>query len=111
MMCCKKIFFLLCFVLFIASCTEEKSDKQKLTDKEKTRADIESMFTNAPGEEVYKANCITCHSLKYVDMQPPFPRMTWEKTVDKMIKSFGAPIPDSTAKVIVEYLMAVKGKN
>nr|MBK9653438.1 cytochrome c [Bacteroidota bacterium] len=98
------------YILFIALCTEEKSDKQKLTDKEKTRADIESMFTNAPGEEVYKANCITCHSLKYVDMQPSFPHKTWEKTVDKMIKNFGAPIPDSTAKVIVEYLMAERKK-
>lgn len=109
-MAMKKIFFLLWFILFTASCSEEKSDKQKAHDQEKTSANIELMFTNAAGEEVYKANCVTCHSLEYVDMQPPFPRKTWEKTVDKMIKNFGAPIPDSTARVIVDYLMAVKGK-
>ena len=43
-------------------------------------------------------------------MQPPFPRKTWEKIVDKMVKNFGAPIPDSSAKAIVDYLVATKGK-
>lgn len=28
-----------------------------------------------------------------------------------MIKNFGAPIPDSTAKIIIDYLVKVKGVN
>lgn len=72
--------------------------------------DVESNIGSADGEDVFKANCLTCHSLRYIQMQPAFPRKTWEKTVDKMIKNFGAPIADSTAKTIVDYLVAVKGK-
>lgn len=72
--------------------------------------DVETHIGSAPGEEEFRTNCLTCHSLRYIHMQPAFPRKTWEKTVDKMIKNFGAPIPDSTAKIIVDYLMAVKGK-
>src|SRR5689334_14341192 len=61
------------------------------------------------GEELFKANCITCHTLRYIEMQPDFPRKTWEKITDKMIKNFGAPIPDSSAKKIVDYLVEIKG--
>jgi len=61
------------------------------------------------GEELFRTHCITCHTLRYIDMQPKFHRKTWEKITDKMIKSFGAPISDSSAVLIVDYLMAVKG--
>ena len=43
-------------------------------------------------------------------MQPNFTRKTWQKEVDKMIKTFGAPITDSAAVKIVDYLAAIKGK-
>ena len=65
--------------------------------------------SEAEGEELFRTHCITCHSLRYIDMQPAFPRKTWEKITDKMIKSFGAPITDSSAVKIVDYLMSVKG--
>jgi hypothetical protein len=61
------------------------------------------------GEELFNTHCITCHSLRYIEMQPAFPRKTWEKITDKMIKSFGAPIDDSSAVKIVDYLMSIKG--
>ncbi len=48
--------------------------------------------------------CITCHSQRYVTTQPPLPASTWESEVDKMIKTYGAPIPDQTAKKIILYL-------
>ena len=96
---------LIFILLYFASC----ADKQdvKLPDD---NIDVKALFTQTPGEELYKANCITCHSLRYIQMQPPFPRKTWEKIVDKMIKNFGAPMPDSSAKAIVDYLVVVKGK-
>jgi hypothetical protein len=43
-------------------------------------------------------------------MQPHFSQKAWGKTVDKMIHKFGAPIADTTAAPIVNYLMAVRGK-
>jgi hypothetical protein len=37
-------------------------------------------------------------------MQPPLPAATWEAEVNKMIKTFGAPIPEASAKKIISYL-------
>src|SRR5690242_1665996 len=48
--------------------------------------------------------CAMCHSARYITMQPPLPAATWEAEVNKMIKTFGAPIPDATAKTIIPYL-------
>ena len=50
--------------------------------------------------------CMTCHSTRYITMQPPLPGATWEAEVGKMIKTYGAPIPDPTAKKITAYLQA-----
>ena len=103
----KKSTLIYLFILFIASCSEKQSTEQAADNNSK---DVTSLFSETPGAELFKSNCITCHSLRYIEMQPPFPRKTWEKIVDKMVKNFGAPIPDSSAKAIVDYLMAVKGK-
>ena len=48
--------------------------------------------------------CAMCHSTRYITMQPPLPATTWEAEVNKMIKTFGAPIPEATAKKITSYL-------
>ena len=48
--------------------------------------------------------CAMCHSTRYITMQPPLPAATWEAEVNKMIKTFGAPIPESSAKKIISYL-------
>jgi mono/diheme cytochrome c family protein len=69
----------------------------------------EPIIPVAPGVEAFQMNCITCHSARYVQMQPDFPEKTWAKIVDKMIKTYGAPITDSTAKTIVAYLNTIKG--
>ncbi len=48
--------------------------------------------------------CAMCHSTRYITMQPPLAGATWEAEVNKMTKTFGAPIPDATAKKIISYL-------
>ncbi|HSU69174.1 MAG TPA: hypothetical protein VLJ39_19980 [Tepidisphaeraceae bacterium] len=63
-----------------------------------------------PGKNVYTANCIICHSQRYVTMQPAFPRKTWQAEVEKMKKVYGAPIQDAQMPQIVDYLMSVRGK-
>ena len=62
------------------------------------------------GYDLFLSNCGICHSYRYIQMQPAFQQENMEKTVDKMIKTFGAPIPDSSVVPIVDYLMAACGK-
>ena len=50
--------------------------------------------------------CAMCHSTRYITMQPPLPAAVWETEVNKMIKTYGAPIPDPSAKKILSYLKA-----
>ena len=103
----KKFLLIYSALLLTASCSEKPNAEQAA---DKNVNDAASLFNETPGVELFKANCITCHSLRYIEMQPPFPRKTWEKIVEKMVKNFGAPIPDSSAKAIVDYLVAVKGR-
>lgn len=56
------------------------------------------------GKAETEAYCSTCHSTRYVTMQPPLPAPTWEAEVTKMRKTFGATIPDEAAAKIVRYL-------
>ena len=59
----------------------------------------------APGVAQVQTNCMTCHSLDYVQMNSPFlDRKGWEAEVTKMIKAYGAPVKAEDVPVIVEYL-------
>jgi hypothetical protein len=64
---------------------------------------------DAPGKSAVEAGCVICHSTRYITMQPPFSRAVWAAEVDKMRKTYGAPITDEQAKPIVDYLVAVRG--
>ena len=50
--------------------------------------------------------CNTCHSPRYITMQPPLPAATWEAEVDKMNKTLGAGIPQENTQKIILYLRA-----
>jgi hypothetical protein len=56
------------------------------------------------GRQEVQSFCLTCHSTRYITMQPPLPGATWEAEVNKMMKAYGAPIPEATAKKITAYL-------
>ena len=62
-----------------------------------------------PGLEATRAHCLTCHSTDYIVMQPRGDAKQWQAVVTKMIKVFGAPIPDQEARAIVEYLASTYG--
>jgi hypothetical protein len=113
------IWWIATVALCLAGCgsTEEKNKNTSVENSIKDISETEVKLPNAEGAELFttgaeafKANCITCHSMRYIQMQPDFPEKTWQKIVDKMVKSFGAPISDSTSKAIVKYLVAIKGK-
>lgn len=50
--------------------------------------------------------CSSCHTPRYITMQPPLPAATWEAEVRKMIKTYGAQISDADAQKITQYLQA-----
>ena len=60
---------------------------------------------DAPDRDLVVARCSTCHSVDYVQMNAPvFDRTGWQKSVRKMIDTFGAPITEDDARRIVDYL-------
>lgn len=59
-----------------------------------------------PGLETVQGNCGSCHSLDYIQMNSPFlSPAVWQAELAKMIKTFGAPITDDDAKIILDYLV------
>jgi hypothetical protein len=59
----------------------------------------------APCVENVEANCAACHSLDYIEMNSPFlSAAQWDAEVAKMIRVMGAPIEESDAKAIADYL-------
>jgi mono/diheme cytochrome c family protein len=62
-----------------------------------------------PGRETVSATCVICHSTRYITTQPRFSRAAWTAEVEKMRKTFGAPLTDAQAAEVVNYLVAVRG--
>ncbi len=89
---------------------EETMQKYTAIDTVVNIDDYQVNFPEGEGYSEFKSSCITCHSLRYIEMQPDFPEKTWETIVNKMKKNFGAPISDSASVKIVKYLTTVKGK-
>ncbi|MEA1833738.1 cytochrome c [Methylobacterium durans] len=57
------------------------------------------------GFEAAQTNCLSCHSVDYIAMQPPKKgRAFWESEVTKMIKVYHAPIDEAAGKAIAAYL-------
>lgn len=64
-------------------------------------------FKPGPGVENAQNNCMTCHSADYISTQPPKKgEAFWSAAVNKMIKTYHAPIEESEIKAIVDYLSA-----
>ena len=58
------------------------------------------------GRELVASYCNTCHSTRYITMQPPLPAATWDAEVNKMVKTFGQPIPPDAVAKIIAYLQS-----
>jgi hypothetical protein len=56
------------------------------------------------GQSEVASYCNTCHSPRYITMQPPLPADVWAAEVNKMVKSHGASIPDDATQKIIQYL-------
>lgn len=63
-----------------------------------------------PGYALAQRDCMTCHSVHYIQTQPPsLPRAYWEATVKKMKRPFGAQFPDQDMPALVDYLVKTYG--
>ena len=88
-----RVFAVTLIVAFAAALSPAAAQEQSITLKP------------GPGLDKVQANCSTCHSLDYIQMNSPFLNAAgWNAEVTKMIKAMGAPIGDDDAKVIVDYL-------
>ena len=97
-------------VMFITACNNSEPPDM-VNDTGVT--DLNTIITDLPdkpGYTSFKQNCMSCHSARYIQMQPDLPEKTWTAIVTKMQKSFGAPVADSSVKEIVQYLVSIKGK-
>jgi hypothetical protein len=58
-----------------------------------------------PARDLAAARCAICHSLDYIpNNSPVMDRTGWQKTIQKMRERYGAPISDSEAQQILDYL-------
>lgn len=68
-------------------------------------------LADGPGRERVQAACSMCHSLDYIVMNAPIQDQAgWEKTVNKMVSVFGAPLTAEEASAVVAYLARHYGK-
>src|SRR5882762_1664117 len=61
-------------------------------------------FKQDAGAEIANGQCLTCHSVEYVVIQPPMQRPFWKAEVQKMQQKYGAAIPDQQVEAVVDYL-------
>jgi cytochrome c5 len=62
-------------------------------------------LAEGPARERVQAACSMCHSVDYILMNSPFQdTAAWEKTVNKMVKVYGAPLTPEETAAIVAYL-------
>lgn len=109
-----KISFLFFLCACLAASCSESARKTELPVTAAIAPDLKHVTTNLPevsGYQTFMANCGICHSPRYIQNQPDFNEKTWTAIVTKMQKTFGAPVTDSAAKIIIQYLVAVKGKS
>jgi mono/diheme cytochrome c family protein len=63
-------------------------------------------LADGPGRAETQIQCGSCHTPRYITMQPPLPAATWDAEVRKMIKTYGAQVSDADAQKIIRYLQA-----
>lgn len=74
-------------------------------------AEAQFKLKDAPGVQQVYTNCMSCHSVDYIQLNSPFlDHKGWEAEVTKMIKAYGAPVKAEDVPAIVDYLVRNYGK-
>ena len=66
-------------------------------------------LADGPDRDKAQGYCAVCHGVEYIPMQPKLSKAQWAATVTKMVKTFGAPIPQEDADKITNYLATAYG--
>jgi hypothetical protein len=100
--------FLLATIFFSACNNNKKANTPQLLDINNVTVNL----PNAKGVELVQGYCASCHSLRYIEIQPNLTKAAWKKIVKKMVGAYGCPIKDTnTVAQIIDYLATVKGKS
>lgn len=62
-----------------------------------------------PHQRAFATACTICHSPRLVMTQPPLSRKQWTAVVQKMVKTYGAPITPDAEEQITDYLTTIRG--
>jgi len=74
-------------------------------------AEAQFKLKDAPGVQQVYTNCMSCHSVDYIQLNSPFlDHKGWEAEVTKMMKAYGAPVKAEDVPAIVDYLARNYGK-
>src|ERR1051325_729480 len=104
-------------ILAVASCRSQRQTQAEPAPKPQADSAVHAIelpryqpnLPAAPERDVFAVACLSCHSARYVTMQPPMTAAKWEESVRKMIKTFGAPITEQQVPQIVQYIMTKGG--
>ena len=74
-------------------------------------AETASLKSSAlPGYAIASSKCVICHSVDYINYQPPGMTLTqWTAEVLKMQRVYGAPLDEAEAKLVATYLESAYG--
>src|SRR5437016_5852104 len=105
----------LMLVLGSMSCKHDRKDesssaKTQATQRPESAKTIalphyQANLPAAPGREAFAVGCLSCHTTRYITMQPPLTAAKWEESVRKMIKTYAAPIAEDQVQPIVQYIV------
>ncbi|MGH7869148.1 MAG: hypothetical protein ACREP9_16315, partial [Candidatus Dormibacteraceae bacterium] len=106
-----------CILMVCGCCLRAAASESDPTNRMAHAQDMHSVtlphfepeLPTAPGRDDYLVVCVSCHSPRYVTMQPFFPQRQWEETIDKMAKTYGARMDPDQRASIVQYLVATHG--
>jgi hypothetical protein len=99
---CTQLLVGLSLAAALGSVIAEEKEKEK--EKEEVAIDPLSGLKMAPGWEVVRASCITCHSAKQF-LQQRGTRQTWDHVIDWMQERGGLlPLDKETRNTILDYL-------
>ena len=72
--------------------------------------DSDIVLKGGPDAALTTTRCSVCHSADYIEMNSVFlNKAGWTAEVNKMVKAYGAPIPEDEAAKIVAYLAQYYG--
>jgi cytochrome c5 len=66
-------------------------------------------LADGPNRDKVNRHCGICHGTEYIPMQPKLSKAQWTAAVTKMVKTFGAPVPQEDADRIIDYLATAYG--